>query len=345
MRLLNFLWSAVSILLRACSPTNHSPSEKHENLIGTVSQIRESLFLGEYNLSSSTLRFFDSLFKSHPSPPTDAAFRHKFCKRSMSCIWTGHTWSWEGIIKTFLHLSSHQRLPPSSSKNHFNNWISPWPNHRSLPQRPWLRAFRESSEMAIHRLWKRDREPPRWEACIQAWIQFHCPRGDSGGRQGILLWQVQLRYLPLATWIPALQKHLPKNDDMMFTNLKCLYKSFWEASLLQNENLSLGRYATLDEHIIMHCLGQIRRIPPHLTWHPLANLQAALSWASKNGNCPPFQACTNRPYWRFPRKINALKMKKEHLPNLVGGRFNTFLLNTQVASQRKCKCDCIVILA
>ncbi len=46
-------------------------------------------------------------------------------------------------------------------------------------------------------------------------------------------------------------------------------------------------------------MGRIRKIPPHLTWHPLANLLAAQSWASKNANCPPFQS-----------KFHTWKMKK-----------------------------------
>lgn len=131
---------------------------------------------------------------------------------------------------------------------------------------------------------------------------------------------------------------------MIFTNLKCL-SHFWVDSLLQNKNLSLVRYAKVDEHIIMHWLrrsiiqsmGANHKNSPHLTWHPLANLLAALSWVWK---CSPFQACTNSSYWRFPQISHLKKKKKKHLTNLVAGWFKTFVLNTQ----RKCNCDCIVIL-
>lgn len=100
----------------------------------------------------------------------------------------------------------------------------------------------------------------------------------------------------------------------------------WEVSRLQNKKLSLVRYATVDEHIIMHWLrssiiqsmGANHKTSPHLTSHPLANLLAALSSVWK---CPPFQACTNSSYWRFPQISH---LTKKHLPNLVAGVIQHF---------------------
>ena len=148
--------------------------------------IRESPFFGGEHKS---VLFNTKVFWFLCSSPIRGAFRHKFCNRSMSCIWTGHTCSWEGIIKNF------QPSQPAILRflPFLKGWIfvtfskvgtvtnptfgdfqrsrieSPGPQKATLP---WARLSRV--------LWNGN-SPPAGQGTpwmrglkTQAWIQFHC---------------------------------------------------------------------------------------------------------------------------------------------------------------------------